>query len=298
MLLDGVRGSTLALAECGHCCFIGRFEGDDQPAVPCPNCGMAGCRMIFPGVTILRTLDLLFPAQRAIEAAFMTREADQRGDCARALDRDVSESAMRRLRADLNREYRQSRTFDALQERIANFFRCDEQAALSVLRTLVRSDELDTSADPAFVAILAVCVVEALLVDSIDRAHRTHAGAGLLPSARRKLSLFKRRYESFKELTGHEYRQATEGVDPQWWSKWSRVQDRRNKFVHGNPFAIGPETSRVACSVASQAVGIHALLNNRYALRPGSTEQKGGRAPETLGGSTPGPDHSRGSREG
>lgn len=52
-----------------------------------------------------------------------------------------------------------------------------------------------------------------------------------------------------------------------FWANWNTIRKKRDKFVHGYPWAIGVETTRLAVTTAKHAIPALARLQNAYCIR-------------------------------
>ena len=119
------------------------------------------------------------------------------------------------------------------------------------------------------VVILACTLLEKLFDDLLVLLY-TSKGVGHAEAEEKvsRLRGFDERCRRFKKYAGLSLEDAIGQCSiPVFFSNWEEVRDKRNKFVHGNPFAIGVDWTEKAFNLAKNAFSVFAWLQNRFCLR-------------------------------
>jgi hypothetical protein len=118
------------------------------------------------------------------------------------------------------------------------------------------------------VVILTCTLLEKLFDDMLVLLH-TREGMDRLKAEKKigRLRGFYERCKTFQSAAGLSLDDAIgQCSTPNFFSDWGEVRDRRNKFIHGNPFSIGVPTTEKAFNLAKIAFSLFAYLQNRFCV--------------------------------
>ena len=119
------------------------------------------------------------------------------------------------------------------------------------------------------VVIILACTLLEKLFDDLLVLLYTCKGVGHAEAEAkvRRLWGFDERCRTFKKYAGLSLKDAIGQCSIRdFFSDWEEVRDKRNKFVHGNPFAIGVDSTEKAFNLAKNAFSLFAHLQNSFCV--------------------------------
>ena len=273
--------ATATLLACPHCNYVaGLAVMSSRVSQPCPNCARPGTRLLFPDVSggeLLRMIESYWVRASAAVSETNQQLADSvTARTGRAwppeqvvgIAREV-QSVLSRARSTSGQNALYTKTLALVRKRLGLESDEDVQAAWILLASY--SDAQD---DHKVVATLTHTLLETLL-DNLLVTQLAAAGTRYdeAEDAVEALRTFTAQEEQFEALAHVCLRDAmAKTTHPWFYFGWQDVRKRRNRFLHGEPFAIGQRTAQQAYKLAQHAVSMFAQLQNIYGLRAVSRE--------------------------
>ncbi|HKT39235.1 MAG TPA: hypothetical protein VJR48_12745 [Ktedonobacterales bacterium] len=234
--------------------------------------------MLWPDASALKLFEMTLTfAERAngmVSDARQQLASDAKELLGKDFDGELLVSAALEAQAIYNQATEEDRWTDALFDRILRAI----QTRLS-LESLDQARMLwgllgafsETTEDGQVTVILACTFLERLLGDVLTVLGIT-SGLTYSQAERRmeKCQSIDQRKAFFHDMTrlhvtmDNAFQSLGYGA---FWSDWNTIRKRRNDFVHGLPWAIGEETTRLAVKTSKQAVPALAQLQNTYCIR-------------------------------
>lgn len=268
-----IVGNTLAWLRCSTCRLIHPDPALFRADVPCSGCGAKGeARETFPTATANRLACL-------VERAYLDADAEERDSLAataaeisKVLEREVTMVQAYRARLKARREYVRRQHHERMFAVLARYFHEPENRGRELWQVFFNGKDR-TNHSPATACIMFITLVEVLLNELLVHCLITRGSSRRQAHGRvARLGRFQDRFEMFAELTGTPFRDAVLTVRKPFWDAFAHVRRRRNKFVHGNPWALSWRLCERAYGATLIAIPTFAELNNRFALGKGGAE--------------------------
>lgn len=246
--------------RCEECNYVSTDLALANPKRLCPNCGKSAeniGRRMFPRV----------------EAQVYRRMVQKYFTAEKANSRQVLNEASKII----NQSYKDTeKLFDGL---IANKNENAEQAVMEIKKRIELEDENDvfkilqlsvkySSSDEMKTCLVLVdSMIESLLFEFLDEISFFYSipdqiRGGILEQIKSRQQLV----AYIESFLGFKFSQLVPKFDlgKGFWENINQIRTQRNKFMHGNPYAIGREDYLKALDVAQKAAKIFTDLNNKY----------------------------------
>lgn len=258
--------------ECPFCSFVSQDTELVRLAAPCPRCGRSGsARSVFPSYSCIERLKAIADSYVRACARVSERQSALVDRISSDLKRTVeplwvTEAALqvrKLLRGSRGARPEYERVYEALQRALS--LQSQEQAARALPSVVKYSDAVT---EHSYVVVSTAALFEGLLSDMLVRLLVVR---GETESEARKRVRNTRRLcdleKLFEETAGESLRQAVKpfGVRGSY-ECWRLIAERRNRFLHNSPGAVGIESAEKAFDLAKNAFGLFAFLHNRYCV--------------------------------
>lgn len=266
---------VLARSSCPDCFFVFPALQTDSAAL-CPRCSGSGVKMLWPDISTLK----LYEMTLYFAALADGKVSDARQQLARTvsglLGRDVDDVLLTTTALEAQAIYEHAPEADrwtqALFDEILHVIQSRVGPASEHETTQLwgffgsYSEATDES---QVAAILACTFLERLLGDVLTVLGIT-TGMSHTKAERTvndDLQSIKARDTFFAQHAHVSLETAFLAIGYQaFWDDWKAIRQRRNDFIHGQPWAIGAETALVAIATAKQAAPALARLQNAYCI--------------------------------
>lgn len=261
------------LLACPRCNYISNSEELTDPQIPCPKCNTQGVtRHIFPDVSGIELLEMIAyfyaGACNGVENLQTELVNDLWDKVGRTYDALLLIDTAREVQSFYQKSGRGKDDYSEMLEIIRKHLCLTSgEDAQRVFATLFRYSE--TFEEHKVVTILTCTLLEKLFDDLLVLLY-TSEGMDHLKAERKvgRLRGFDERSKTFQSSTGLSLKDAIGQYSiPNFFSDWGEVRDRRNKFLHGNPFSIGVPTTEKAFNLAQNAFSLFAHLQNLFCVR-------------------------------
>jgi hypothetical protein len=270
-----VTGSHLSTAvsryQCSNCHFISADRVLSDTSKPCSNCGSSEeSRMGYPHVMALRLLNII---QHFYQTASQNHEDDLSNATKKIgalLGRTCTKKAIYQGWLMINRVYK-TNEFDEVLEAIKQFFQCDLNDASNIFQIYISHHAYVP--EQIGVPIFSIALIENLFNDLLREMKMKCQGIKPQEAENELESLrsFSDRFEEFARITGRDFSEIVQENNKPFWDKFVHVRKKRNKLIHGNPYAIPWETCEKAYLLAAESVDAFSVLFNRFVVQPGSS---------------------------
>lgn len=234
--------------------------------------------MLWPDASALRLFEMtLYFAERADGKASDARQQLAR-DAKELLGKDLDSAFLVSAALEAQAIYNQASEDDRWTEALFDRILCAMQSRLN-LESLDQARMLwgrlgafsETTEEGQVTVILACTFLERLLGDVLTMLGIT-SGLDHSQAERRmeKCQSIDQRKDFFHDKTRPQITmdEAFRSLGCEaFWANWNTIRQRRNDFIHGMPWAIGEETTRLAVKTSKQAIPALARLQNSYCIR-------------------------------
>ena len=263
--------AAVSFCGCPDCGFLSRDLKLIGLAEPCPNCATSGRpRRIYPDLSSCRLLEMI--------CHFYARAHERQDKAHEQLTRALEEHIGRRFDCDAAvcaaREVQELyRSLGGSQEQFAKILAAiRKRLSLSSLQEAQEAfvplfKYSDTNEEYQVVVLLTAAMLEKLFRELLLRMSIVMHGR---EEARRELKEkngnHPKREQLFQELAGETLEQSISGVATNFYSHWTETRDRRNRFLHGLPFAIHLADAEKAFELSKRAFTVFAEVQNRFCV--------------------------------
>jgi len=275
-LKDLASNSTLAAAlsyiKCPNCGFLDR-EMSLELAAPCPNCGSSGTsKGGFPSISAVTIFKMIQHFHSEAITRYEKITDDQLQKAQEFSTSDIDKEKIRDVHVEISRIYNRNRrgggdkTYRKMLKIIQTTFMLDEKEARQIFPTLFGSPQVY---EFNIVVILTCTSLEVLLEELLTEMLRSEGSSTkVINAVLDKVRYLDPRFGLFRKLAGRKFSSPlgeTEFKD--FYKDWKVLRDRRNIFLHGNPFAIGKEHADKAFELAINTFSAFAFMHNKFCAK-------------------------------
>lgn len=273
-LKDLSSNSTLVAAlsyiKCPNCGFLdGKMSL--KLADPCPNCGSSGTsKGGFPSISAVTVFRMI----QHFYSEGITRTDDQLQKVQEFSTSGVDKEKIRGIYKKISRLYNQEgggdESFRKMLEIIQERLIVDERKARNIFPMILAPPKVY---EYDVVVILTCTFLEALFDELLTELLRNEgSSARAISAVLDEVRYLGTRFGLFKKLTETKFSSALEETEFKDFPKdWEVLRDRRNKFLHGNPFAIGKEHADKAWELAVNSFSVFASMYNKFCAKTKSS---------------------------
>jgi len=273
-LKDLASNDTLAAAlsyiKCPNCGFLDR-EMSLKLAAPCPNCGSSGTsKGGFPSISAITIFRMI---QHFYSEAIMKYEKITDNQLQKVLEfstSGVDKEKIRHVHVETSRIYNRcgggDKAYRKMLKTIQTTFLLDEKGARQIFPTLFGSPQVY---EFNIVVLLTCTSLEVLLEELLTEMLRSEGSSTkVINAVLDKVRYLDPRFGLFRKLAGRKFPTVLGETEFKDFCKdWKILRDRRNKFLHGNPFTIGKEHADKAFELAINTFSAFAFMHNKFCAK-------------------------------
>ncbi|KPJ49633.1 MAG: hypothetical protein AMJ41_02640 [candidate division Zixibacteria bacterium DG_27] len=264
---NAMLGATLSQVRCPTCGSVSKDLEMARRDYPCPYCRTTGeTRETWPcteaPVIAEMVQTMMKRAESSVDADIEKATKELKSLCGTPLETESVKELLEQLH---NMSLAEAEANDKLVKLVGDYLNVPSQRFQDVFWVLMKPSVVMHEHK---VAVILTMTLTEVLADYflVNVLVSKGVGYALAKKCVRVCEGVRAKNALCKEILGKDIKQAVKGL-AKWESfltDYERVNERRNVFIHGNPWAISRDDAQRAFSVAVESFGVFASLFNEY----------------------------------